>query len=404
MKLSIDYAGINFENPFILASSPATANAEMITRAFEAGWAGAVTKTLIREPVKNLQNRFAAHKSGGKIYSFENIELVSEMTPRNWYRDIKLLKQRFPGKIVIASIMGDAKNSEQWIELALGCQDAGADMLELNFSCPHGYPEKGKGAAIGQSAEFSSAITGWFKKDKEISVPIIPKLTAAVADISYIGNAVASAGADGLCAINTFPCIMGFDLKTLEPKPSVGGYTTAGGYSGPGLKPIALRCVNDLVKNPGLPVMGCGGISSGYDAAEFILMGASAVQVCTGVMLKGYSLVSKMKKELMEFMSWHNFSEVKDFLGMGNKRICRFSELDQKYRVKAVVDKDKCNGCGLCCISCNDAAYGAIRMEDKLAVIDEKICMGCSLCFHVCPTGAVFMAENQVNQAKKGCR
>jgi dihydropyrimidine dehydrogenase (NAD+) subunit PreA len=393
MNLAIDFLGKRFETPFVLASAPPTGNTDMMARAFESGWAGAVIKTLIREPVRNVQNRFAANKLGKRIFAFENVELLSEKPPEEWYRDISRLKERFPTKIVIGSIMGDAKSQDQWLELALGCQDAGVDFVELNFSCPHGYPEKGKGAAIGQSAEFSSRIVKWLKGEKRITVPIIAKLTAAVADISYIGEAVANAGADGICAINTFPAIMGFDLKTLKPRPSVGGYTTAGGYSGPGLKPIALRCVSDLVKNPGLPVMGCGGVSSGYDAAEFILIGAPIVQVCTAVMLKGYSVVSKMQKQLEEFMGWHDFSAVEDFLGLGSKRVRQFSELDQGYVVKAHVDSDKCNGCEICVVSCRDAAYQAIEMRDDLATIDHDKCKGCSLCFHICPVGAVSMVE-----------
>lgn len=393
MSLSVDYLGKRFENPFVLSSGPPTANAEMISRAFEAGWAGAVIKTLIQEPVKNLQNRFASNKLGTRIFAFENIELLSEMTPEEWYRDIRILKKRFPMKVIIGSIMGDAKNKEQWLDLALGCQDAGADLIELNFSCPHGYPEKGKGSAIGQSDEFSSRITKWLKDEKRITVPIIPKLTPAVSNISYVGEAVANAGADGISAINTFPSVMGYDLKSLKPKPSVSGCTTAGGFSGQGLKPIALRCVSDLVKSPKLPVMACGGVSSGYDAVEFILTGAPIVQVCTAVMLKGYSIVSKIQEELMEFMGWHNFSTVKDFLGIGNKLIRHFSELDQSYSVKAHVDPDKCTGCEICFVSCHDAAYQAIEMRDNLAIVNHNKCKGCSLCFQVCPTDAISMME-----------
>ncbi len=393
MHLAVDYSGVHFENPFVLASGPPTANADMISRAFDAGWAGAVIKTLILEPVNNLQNRFATIKVGSKIVAFKNIELLSELKPEDWYRDIRTLKKRFPNKIVIGSIMGDAKAEDQWIELARGCQDAGVDLIELNFSCPHGYPDKGKGSAIGQAEEYSSMITGWLKTDSRITVPIIPKLTAAVSDITHIREAVAIAGADGICAINTYPSLMGFDLKTLEPRASVGGNTTPGGYSGPGLKPIALKCVSDLVKNPGLPVMACGGVSSGYDAAEFILLGAPIVQVCTEVMLEGYSVVSKIKTELTEFMGWHGFSTIGDFLGLGNERIRKFAELDRDYAVTACVDLDNCSGCQTCFVSCRDAGYQVIEMRDGFPVVDRAMCRGCSLCFHVCPNNAISMVS-----------
>jgi len=323
MDLSVNYLGKRFENPFILASAPPAGNIEMISRAFEAGWAGAVIKTLIKEPVKNLQNRFAVNKVGKKIIAFENFELLSEKTPEEWYEGIISLKKRFPNKIIVGSIMGDAKDREQWIELAIGCEEAGCDFIELNFSCPHGYPEKGKGSAIGQNAEFASRIVKWVKDEAKITVPIIAKLTAAVSDISHIGESVANEGADGICAINTFPSIMGFDLKTLQPKASVNGFSTSGGYSGPGLKPIALRAVNDLIKNPGLPIMASGGISTGFDAAEFMLMGAPIIQVGTAVMLEGYSLIDKMKGEISECMNWHCFTRIDDFLNISQKNLQR---------------------------------------------------------------------------------
>jgi dihydropyrimidine dehydrogenase (NAD+) subunit PreA len=221
----------------------------------------------------------------------------------------------------------------------------------------------------------------------------VPKLTAAVTDISYVGQAVARAGADGVCAINTFPSIMGFDLKTLEPRPSVAGHTAPGGYSGPGLKPIALRCVSDLVRNPGLPVMACGGVSSGYDAAEFLLLGAPVVQVCTAVMLRGYRYILTLREELQEFMTWHGFATVSEFLGRGAGRVGPFSDLDGDFAVKALVDASVCDACSRCFVACRDAGFQAIWMEEALAVISADDCTGCSLCAQVCPLGAITMVE-----------
>lgn len=395
MDLSVDFLGKKFDNPFLLASGPPTANCAMIKRAFDAGWAGAVIKTLIKEPVKNLSNRFASQKINNNLYAFENIELLSELSPDQWYKDIRTLKQAYPHKIVVGSIMGDAKNKAQWIDLALGCQSAGVDFLELNFSCPHGYPEKGKGAAIGQNAKFAALITSWVKKDRRINVPVIPKLTAAVSDIAYVAESVARKGADAISAINTYPSIMGFDFKTLFPKPSVAGCSTPGGYSGPGLKPIALKCVSDLVKRPGLPVMACGGVSSGDDAVEFIFVGAPVVQVCTAVMLNGYAIIEKFKNGLQEFMQKHQFFKIVDFLGLGNKSVCQFSQLNEKYFVKARVDQTKCVGCSRCYVSCRDGGYQAIEMKNNFAQVDPLKCAGCSLCVQVCPKEAIEMCEKK---------
>jgi dihydropyrimidine dehydrogenase (NAD+) subunit PreA len=391
MDLRAHYLGISLDSPFILASAPPAANGEMIRRAFEAGWSGAVIKTLISEPVKNLQNRFAVSRRGGKIIGFENLELLSELPPHAWFRTIADLKAEFPHKVVIGSIMGDARSPDDWITLAKGCQEAGADFLELNFSCPHGYPEKGKGAAIGQNAEYSSLITGWLKQCADIQIPIIPKLTAAVADIQSIGEAVAGAGADGICAINTIPSLFGIDLKTLHPLPDIGGSTSYGGYSGPGIKPIALRAVSELCREPGLPVMACGGISNGFDAAEFMLLGAPLVQVCTEVMLKGFGVVDRMKEELREFMGWHGYTTLADFVGGCRESVTSFAGLDAGYRVLPQIDHTRCSLCGACRISCRDGGYQAIARSNNLMHIDPTRCEGCSLCSHVCPESAISM-------------
>jgi dihydropyrimidine dehydrogenase (NAD+) subunit PreA len=391
MDLRAHFLGITLDSPFILASAPPTSNGDMIRRAFQAGWAGAVIKTLIRDPVKNLRNRFAVSRRGGTIVGFENLELLSELPPHEWFMTIADLKAEFPQKAVIGSIMGDARSPDDWLALARGCQEAGADLLELNFSCPHGYPEKGKGAAIGQNAEYSALITGWLKQSAAITIPIIPKLTAAIPDIRHIGEAVAGAGADGICAINTLPSLFGIDLKTLRPLPDIGGFTAYGGYSGPGIKPIALRAVSELCQEPGLPVMACGGISSGFDAAEFMLLGAPLVQVCTEVMLRGYGVVDRMKEELRQFMGWHGFAGLDDFIGACRDSVTPFAALDAGYRAMPRIDPLRCSRCGACVVSCRDGGYQAIVREQDRVSIDGRRCSGCSLCVQVCPVGAIVM-------------
>ena len=389
--LNINFLGRELENPFLLASAPPAADADMLLRAFELGWAGAVTKTLILEPVRNVANRFAAVRLGGRVMSFENIELLSERAPAQWYQDIRRLKREFPHKLVISSIMGDAKSVDPWLELALGSQDAGADMVELNFSCPHGYPDKGQGSAIGQSAEYTALIVGRLKSEKRLTIPVVPKLTMAVAAIQHIGAAAAQAGADALSAINTVPCFMGFDLDTLAPRPSVGGYSTTGGLSGPAIKPIALRAILDLARSPGLPLMAGGGIFSGYDAAEFMLLGAPLVQICTAVMLEGYGIIGALRQELCEFMERHHFAAPADFIGKGLASVRRHDELDRNYRVTAELQAEACTRCGKCAVACRDGGYQAISLEGGRPQIDRGLCSGCSLCVQVCPAGALAM-------------
>ena len=389
--LSSTYLGVKFKNPFILASAPPTATGDMVRRAFEAGWGGAVIKTLIQEPVQNLPNRFAVVRHGNRITGFENLELLSEQKPDQWYKDITTIKADFPLCPIIGSIMGAANSPDEWLSLARGCQDAGADLLELNFSCPHGYPERGRGAAIGQNPDYATQITRWLTSCKDIFIPIIPKLTAAVANIQHIAEELALVGAHGFCAINTIPSFFGFDLKTLRPKPDISGMTSYGGYSGPGIKPIALRAVSEICQSPGLPVMASGGITNGFDAAEFMLLGAPVVQVGTEVMLRGFGLIDRMQRDMREFMAWHDFASTADFIGRCRNTAASYGSLSGDSDCRPLLCAHNCTHCGTCFTACRDGGYQAINWDGGLPEIDTAVCTGCSLCSQVCPVGALQM-------------
>ncbi len=399
-RFDVQFMGIPLINPFILASAPPTATPAMIERSFEAGWAGAVIKTLIDEPVRNLSNRFGINKIGNRIYAFKNIELLSELSPNEWFSGVVNLKKKFPDRLIIGSIMADARDYDGWQRLALGCQEAGMDMVELNFSCPNGYPERGKGCAIGQNEIIASEIVRNIKSDHRITLPIIPKLTPNVTDIAFIGEELAKAGADAFCAINTVPSFLGFDLSTLNPKVNVNGYSTSGGYSGPGIKPIALRCIHELVSSSGIPVMGCGGCMTAEDAIEFLLLGVGAVQLATAVMFKGYPLIQELLSGLLEFMDRHGFETVADFQGKGLQRIKHFYQLDITFKTYAIIDPETCKLCGKCVISCRDGGYQAISIisDDICPYIDPVKCVGCSLCVHVCPFDAIHMDEKRIQE------
>ena len=395
-RFDVLFMGRPLINPFILASAPPTATPAMIERAFEAGWAGAVIKTLIDEPVRNLSNRFGINKIGNRMYAFKNIELLSELSPNEWFSGVVNLKKKFPDRLIVGSIMADARDFDGWKRLALGCQEAGMDMVELNFSCPNGYPERGKGCAIGQNEIIASEIVRNIKSDHRITLPIIPKLTPNITDIAFIGEELAKAGADAFCAINTVPSFLGFDLSTLNPKVNVNGYSTSGGYSGPGIKPIALRCVYELVSSSSIPVMGCGGCMTAEDAIEFLLLGTGVVQLATAVMFEGYPLIHKLLSGLQEFMYRHGFETVADFQGKGLQRIKHFYQLDITFKTNAIIDPETCKLCGKCVISCRDGGYQAISImsDDICPYIDPVKCVGWSLCVHICPFDAIHMEKN----------
>ncbi len=380
------------KNPFILSSGPPTAFAEQIRRAFRLGWAGAVIKTIVPDTmgIRDVSPRLAAWKDERSgLLGFENIELLSRKDEAYWTREIAAIKEEFPDRVLIASIMGSPDRAE-WQDLTCSVQDAGADAIELNVSCPHGMPERGVGAAIGQHADLVGEVTRAVRQ--VAAVPLIVKLTPNVADIVPVAQAAVDAGADILSAINTVQCLMGIDLETLEPRPSVAGFSTYGGYSGPAVKPIGLRIVSQIAREVPVPVMGIGGVSHWQDAAEYIAVGASAVQVCTAVMWEGAGIVREMTAGLSEYLARKSFPGVGDLRGRALSRIGTHASLSRLERRFATAEfPERCTACGRCVTACRDGGYHAISMADRRAVIDADRCDGCGLCSSVCPEGVIVM-------------
>lgn len=392
--LATSLGPFHLENPFLLSSAPPTASYEQIRRAFSVGWAGAVIKTIRPDGmvIEDVSPRFHAIKgSNSDIQGFENIELLSKKTVSYWTSQIPRLKSEFPDRLLIASIMGTT-DPEEWRSLAGQVEEAGADAIEMNVSCPHGMPEQGVGAAIGQNAAMVRDLTRAVKSAVEI--PVIVKLTPNVTDILPIARAADGGGADMISAINTVQCLSGIDLETYEPLPSVAGYSTYGGYSGPAVKPIGLRVVSQVASTVDLPVIGIGGISGWRDAAEYLLAGASAVQVCTAVMWHGFGIVKEMQSGLSTHLFKKGFSSPDQLRGLSLGRLQSHQSLDRAARIfPPLSSRDACTSCGSCAIACRDGGYQAITLHDGKPEFDYARCDGCSLCFHVCPEGAIKLSR-----------
>ncbi|MGK7915523.1 MAG: NAD-dependent dihydropyrimidine dehydrogenase subunit PreA [Prochloraceae cyanobacterium] len=289
--------GMHFANPFLIAAGPPSTNGHVIAKAFDAGWGGVIAKTVCLDSDKiiNVIPRYGQLHSAesGEIIGFENIELISDRPLETWLEEFRSLKQQYPHKILIASIMEEYRQ-QAWQEIVTRVQATGVDGLELNLSCPHGLPERKMGAAMGQNCQITQEVCGWVKQ--VTTVPFWAKMTPNITEITQPARAAVAGGANGISAINTILCVIGVNLKTLRPEPCVHGWTIPGGYSSQAIRPIALRMVMELARAlPGSPISGLGGIHQGTDAIQFMLLGASTVQVCTGVMLKGYEMVSEMK-------------------------------------------------------------------------------------------------------------
>src|SRR5438270_367558 len=344
--LTTNFAGgIRCPNPFWLASAPPTNSGEQVMRAFDAGWGGAVWKT-IGEPVTNVSSRYSSvDGKGQRMMGFSNIELISDRPLEINLREIYEVKKRYPKQAVIASLMVESKR-EAWHKIVQQTEDAGADGLELNFGCPHGMSERGMGSAVGQVPEYTEMITAWVKE--KARTPVLVKLTPNISDIRVVARAAKRGGADGLSAINTINSITGIDLDTFVPRPNVDGKSSHGGYCGPAVKPIALNMIqqvnSDLVDGPPLPMSGIGGVGSWRDAVEFILLGCGTVQVCTAAMHFGYRIVEDMIDGLSNWMDSKGFVTVDQFRGLSLPRVTEWKHLNLNYKIVAHIHESLCNG------------------------------------------------------------
>ncbi len=362
-KLETRVNGLTLPNPFIIGSGPPGTNAKVIAKAFDEGWGAVIAKTISLDASKvvNVAPRYARvrAKDSREVLGWENIELISDRPFETWLDEFRELKNKYPDGVLIASIMEEYRK-DAWVEIVERTQDAGVDAFELNFSCPHGLPERRMGAAMGQDPAILEEVAGWVHEAS--SVPVWAKMTPNVTHIVEPGRAALRAGCDGLSAINTILSVMGVDLETLRPEPTVEGYTVPGGYSCKAVRPIALRMVMELATmmfgggsgapipdNGELPLKGewpdrtlsaIGGIETGEDAAQFILLGAHTVQVCTGVMIHGYKLAGELCKGLEAFMDRHGFESLEDFRGHSLRYFTTHAELVRRQaEVKAAGKK-----------------------------------------------------------------
>lgn len=393
--LSVKYKNILFENPFLLASAPPTRNAEMIMRAFKQGWAGAVTKTICLKPetIINTSPRLYGFKAASALSGLNNIELISERSPQDWVEDIKQIKDNYPEKILIASIMSEAFNKNGWQELANLMTNAGADIIELNVSCPHGMPERGMGSFCSDVPSISADIIRWTKE--VTNLPVWTKLSPGVPDIAYLAEACLEGGSDGIVATNTLKSFAGINIETLNPNLNVQGKTTYGGASGKILKPVAQRAVSDIAAKNKCYISASGGISNWQDGVEFMLLGASTLQICTEVMFRGFGIIHGLKTGLEEYLERHGYSSAQELVGKAVNKITDFEELDKGNRLVAAINQQECISCGRCFVSCNDGGYQAVEPDEGYKINPEK-CTGCGLCSIVCPKECINFHQTKI--------
>jgi dihydropyrimidine dehydrogenase (NAD+) subunit PreA len=392
--LSINFLGIRLDSPFVLSAAPPTDELEMAENGLRAGWAGVILKTTSVEnnPV-NLKNPMMSSfgPMSKKVVGLGNIDLISKFHINDIEERIKYLKKEFPEKMIASSIMGASK--EDWQNLVWRLKKAGADLIECSFSCPQGSMGEEAGKMLAQSIEATEKVTHWVKEAAD-TTPVLIKITPQVTDIVEVAKAVKRGGADGITASNTVPSLLGVDIKTFEPYPTLFGEGSYSGLSGPAIKPLTLRTIAEIAKNVDIVISGNGGAFNWRDVVEFMAVGAQNVQFCTLPMHYGFRTIRDLKSGFAHYLDEMGFSSPTEIVGKALQRIKNQENLVTP-ETRSEVNTDKCIGCGLCYVVCHDGGHMAISWNSDLRKpsVDEEKCTGCAMCMQVCPVDAIRMRE-----------
>ena len=402
--LSITFMGVKFENPFCLSSSPVGNCYDMCSKAYEAGWGGVVFKTIGPKHylIDEVSPRFdALTKEATGFVGFKNMEQIAEHSLEENLSDLRKLKKNYPNKVLIASIMGS--NEEDFFELAKLVTEAGADMIELNFSCPQ-MTSHAMGSDVGSNPELCEKYCKAVRRATKL--PFMAKMTPNITDMCEPAYASILGGANGISAINTIKSIINVDLAHHVGLPIIDGKSSISGYSGKAVKPVALRFIQQMRTDPRLKdveISGIGGVETWEDAAEFILLGAKNIQVTTAIMQYGYRIIDDLTNGLMHYMQKEGVDSLEELVGLANKNIIPAEELNRDYKVYPSIDYDKCIGCGRCEISCYDGAHQAMEWdsEKRRPSCNLEKCVGCLLCGLVCPVNAITLGKRELKPNRK---
>lgn len=382
-NLEVNYCGVKYRNPLILASATPGQDGEGMRLAAEAGIGGVIPKTI------GPRQDWAAHPRNGRLHlhrynnkpiGMVNLELFTTMTRDEWVRR-ELEIARKGGATMHISVLA-MPNPEETAQLVEEIQATGfADILELNVSCP--MPAATVGMHIGKSAQrtFEQVKAG----KAAAKVPFTVKLTPNVTDMVEVAQAAKEAGADGVTISNSVRSFAGVDIET--GKPYLRGY---GGYTGPAIKPVIMRHLTEVARNVDIPISAVGGVMSFHEIVEYIMLGATTVQTCTAVMWNGYPFITKMLNDLNDWMDKKGYNSFDDIRGIALKDIETVEVLAKLPPKFASIDKDTCTNCGVCEKLC---FYRAISEADGARAASRDTCDGCGICRQMCPVNAIQLVD-----------
>lgn len=394
VDLSLDFAGLNLKNPFVVGSSELTNTLAKIKEAEEFGASAISTKlTFLKIPFYAISYHIVENLGKGAFYSPSGIRLNVEQAQEL----IRATKKETSLKIM-ANMMGPGDNLDGWVLLAQKLEEAGADMLELNMSCPNvgamakilgveAPPELG--AALGANPDLSREVTRAVVDS--VKIPVMPKMTPD-ANTSIVAEECAKGGAQAISAINCPMSLPGVDIyddgKPLYPSVNKQPFC---GLCGPWIRPLAYRHVAQIAMMvPGVPILGGGGLTNWRQSVEMLMYGAAALSYCTIFYMQGFKVLPRVERGLVQYMEQMGYKNLEDFRGKALKYIA--PPHFQEYRpVKPVVDPVKCNGCRICV----EMGHCDVFIMDGEVARTENLsgCPGCAVCFYICPKKAISMVE-----------
>jgi dihydropyrimidine dehydrogenase (NAD+) subunit PreA len=384
-SLKVNFAGVEFRNPIITSSMTFGWSGKALQTCGQAGAGGVICKS-IGSPGTWFEHprcgRMALYRYNNIPIGMQNNEIFSTIDVKDWL-DHELNVARSSDARLIVSIVANP-NPSNTADIAKKVAKTGrVDFFEINVSCP--MPQGSVGMWIGRDPKLAAEQV---KAVKEVcpDIPTMPKMTPNVSDIAEVAKACEKAGADAIAGVNSVQGLIGIDIEKAEPI-----IHAFGGYSGPAIKPIALRCVAQIAQAVKIPVSGVGGVTSWREAIEMMMVGATTVQVGTAVLWKGPKVLKEITDGISSFLERKGYSSPEDIIGVALKHLTTTEELAKRPPVVAQVDSDKCIKCGVCFKVCG---YEAVNLDDdNIASIETENCDGCGLCAKYCPVSAITLEE-----------